>query len=142
MTKKAWFMSLFLPVLSILGSMLFVIMYLTDSAFPVFIGIFALAAGGILPVVLVIRNRLDLSAYFPVKIILFAVLAVGSVILWTFALFSAVLILSGLMIIAEIAFAVLQKTDKITKLCLALSSLAWGSLGFCLEMIRALYALT
>ena len=140
MSKKAWFMSLLFPVLSILGSMIFVIMYLVNGGFPVFIGILGLAGGGIFPIVLIVKNRLDMSKYFPVKIILFSLSAVVGTLSWTvfigwFDSGYSLLILPILMIAAEIVYAAPQKTDNKTKVCLALSSLAWGYLGFCIEML-------
>lgn len=140
MTKRAWFMSLLFPVLSVIGSIIFVVMYLVNGGFPVFIGILGLAGGGIFPIVLIIRNRLDLSKYFPVKIILFSVSAVAGALSWTvfigwFHSSFSILILPILMTAAELVYAVPQKTDNKTKICLALSSLAWGYLGFCIEML-------
>lgn len=133
-------MSLLLPVLSVIGSIIFVIMYLVNGGFPVFIGILGLAGGGIFPIVLIVKNRLDLSKYFLVKIILFSVSAVVGTLSWTvfigwFHSGFSILILPILMIAAEIVFALPQKTDNKTKICLAMSSLAWGYLGFCIEML-------
>ena len=143
MTKKTWFMSLLFPVLSILGSMFFVIMCLDMDAFPVFVAILGSIVGGIVPYVLIIRNRLDLSGYFPVKIILFSVLAVGATLTVTVPFywiikFYTLPVLPMLIIAAEIVYAAKQKTDRKTKVCLVLSSLVWGYLGFVLEFIVAL----
>lgn len=140
MTKRSWFMSLLFPVLSVIGSMIFVVMYLVNGGFPVFIGILGLAGAGVFPIVLIIRNRLDLSKYFPVKIILFAVSAVVGTLSWTvfigrFHSGFSILILPILMTAAEIFYAASRRTDSKTRICLALSSLAWGYLGFCIEML-------
>ena len=140
MTKRAWFMSLLFPVLSMIGSMVFVIMWLVNGGFPVFIAVLGLAGGGIFPIVLIVKNRLDLSKYFPVKIMLFSVSAVVGTLSWTvfigrFHSGFSILILPILMTAAEIVYAAPQKTDNITKVCLALSSLTWGYLGFCIEML-------
>ena len=142
MTKRAWFLSLLFPVLSILGSVFFVIMCLDMGAFPVVVAILGAAVGGIVPYVLIIRNRVDLSGFFPVKIILFSALAVGVTLSVTvFARpdrqLYEILILPILMIAAEVVYAARQKTDRKTKICLTLSSLAWGWLGFCLETVIA-----
>ena len=133
-------MSLLFPVLSILGSMIFVVMYLVNGGFPVFITILGIAGGGVVPIVLIVKNRLDLSKYFPVKIILFSLSAVAGTLFWTvfigrFHSSFSILFLPILMITSEIVFALPQKTDSKTKICLALSSLTWGYLGFCIEMI-------
>ena len=140
MTKRAWLLSLLFPVLSILGSMIFVVMYLVNGGFPVFIGILGLAGAGVFPIVLIVKNRLDLSKYFPVKIILFSVSAVVGTLFWTVFIGRvhsgvSILILPILMTAAEIVYAAPQKADRKTKICLALSSLAWGYLGFCIEML-------
>lgn len=145
MTKKAWFMSLLFPVLSILGSMIWILMCLSYSWFPdgLCTAILSLVVGGIAPYVLIVRNRLDLSGYFPVKMILFSVLAVGATLTvtvpfyWIIKLYTLP-VLPILIIAAEIVYAVRQKTDRKTIICLTLSSLAWGYLGFTLELFLGL----
>ena len=137
-------MSLLFPVLSILGSAVFIVMFLTDGYFSVFISALGLTVGGVVPMVMIIRGKLDMSKYFPGKIILFSVLAVGVTLSWTVSIgwlgenFN-IFILPMLMIAAEIVFAALQKADLRTKICLVLSSLAWGYLGFISEMIFSLW---
>ena len=142
MTKRAWFLSLLFPVLSILGSLLFVLMCLDNGVFPVVVAVLGLTVGGIVPYVLIIRNRLDLSNYFPVKIILFSALAVVVTLSLTVPFYGIIKlytlpVLPTLIIAAEVVYAVRQKTDRKTKICLTLSSLAWGWLGFCLEIVIA-----
>ena len=142
MTKKAWFMSLLLPVLSILGSMAFLLMGLANHGFFVCIAILGFVGGGIVPYVLILRNRLDLSVFFPAKMMLFSALAVGDILTrfvfigwgWLSHLYT-ILVLPTLMIAAEVVYAVKQKTDRKTKICLVLSSLAWGYLGLCLDVV-------
>lgn len=144
MTKKAWFMSLLFPVLSILGSAVFIVMFLTDGYFSVFISVLGLTVGGVVPMVMIIRGKLDMSKYFLGKIILFSALAVGVTLSWTVFIgwlgegFNC-FIPPMLMIAAEIIFAVLQKADLKTKICLVLSSLAWGYLGFISELMFSLW---
>lgn len=144
MTKRAWFMSLLFPVLSILGSAVFIVMFLTDGYFSVFISALGLTVGGVVPMVMIIRGKLDMSKYFPGKIILFLALALEAALSWTVFIgwlgegFN-VFIPPMLMIAAEIIFAVLQKADLKTKICLVLSSLAWGYLGFISELIFSLW---
>lgn len=147
MTKRAWFLSLLFPVLSILGSAVFIVMFLTDGYFSAFIAAFGAICGGIVPMVMIIRGKLDLSKYFPGKIILFSVLVIGVTLSWTVFIVwlgenSNFFILPMLMIAAEIVFAALQKADLKTKICLVLSSLAWGYLGFISELIFSLWYYT
>ena len=142
MTKRAWFLSLLFPVLSILGSLLFVLMCLDNGVFPVVVAVLGFIVGGIVPYVLIIRNRLDLSNYFPVKIILFSALAVVVTLSLTVPFYGIIKlytlpVLPTLIIVAEVVYAARQKTDRKTKICLTLSSLAWGWLGFCLEIVIA-----
>ena len=140
MTKKAWFMSLVFPVLSILESMFFVIMCLDMGSFPPVLTMLGTTVSGIVPYVLIVRNSLDLSMYFRVKIILFSALAVGATLsvtvpfYWVIKLFTLPVI-PMLIIAAEIVYAARQKTDRKTKICLTLSSLAWGWLGLCLDIV-------
>lgn len=143
-TKKAWIISLLFPVLSMIGSAVFIVMFLTDSYFSVFITAFGAVCGGVIPMVMIIRCKLDLSKYFLGKIILFSVLALGVTLSWTvFIIWLGrnfnIFILPMLIIAAEIIFAVLQKADLKTKICLVLSSLTWGYLGFISEMIFSLW---
>ena len=145
MKKTAWFTSLLLPVLSIIGSLAFLLIGIANHGFFVCIAILGLVGGGIVPYVLIVRNRLDLSMYFPAKMVLFSVLAVGDILTrfvfigfgWLRNLY-AILIFPTLMVAAEVIYAAKQKTDRKTKICLVLSSLAWGYLGLCLDFIIVL----
>lgn len=139
MTDKAWFMSLFLPVLSILASAFFVVLSLLSGCPFVFTTVLGLICGGIVPTVMIVRGKLDTSKFFIGKMILIA----AAVAIW-FAFNYTKLeywifdILGGftyqiVIILTEIIFAAVQKTDLKTKICLALSSLAWGLLGFSLD---------
>lgn len=144
MTKRAWVLSLSLPVLSILGSAVFIVMFLTHGYFSAFITAFGAICGGIVPMVMTIRGKLDLSKYFLGKIILFSVLVIGVTLSWTVFIAwlgqgSNFFILPILMTVAEIVFAALQKADLKIKICLVLSSLAWGYLGFIFELIFSLW---
>ena len=144
MTKRAWVLSLLFPVLSILGSAVFIVMFLTDGYFSAFIAAFGAICGGIVPMVMIIRGKLDMSKYFLGKIILFSALALGVTLSWTVFInwlgrnFN-IFILPMLIIAAEIVFASVQKADLKTKICLVLSSLAWGYLGFISELIFSLW---
>lgn len=144
MTKRAWFMSLLFPVLSMIGSIIWILMCLSKSLFPggSCTAVLGLAGGGIVPYVLIARNRIDTSQFFPGKMILFAVSAVIGVLSWTvfidlMSYVYTLLVLPILTIAAEVAFAARQKTDRKTKVCLTLSSLVWGYLGFVLEILIA-----
>ena len=135
-TKRALFMSLLLPVLSILASA-----YPLTQGCIILTSVLGLICGGVLPIVLIVRGRIDTSKFFLGKMILFAVLAAVVVISWITSLDVwrwiaeglQFLILPTVMIAAEIIFAATRKTDRKTKLCLALSSAAWAYLGFTLD---------
>ena len=135
--EKLKFRTLFLPVLSILASVFLIVLFLTRDCIPLFITALGLTVGGIVPTVLIVRNKPDTSKYFPVKIISFAVTAAGAVFVF---LGNAVgLVLLGAAIIGELAFALPQKTDRRTKLCLILSSWVWGVIGFLLDTILSFW---
>lgn len=141
MTKKAWILSLFFPVLSILASAVLIIWNLVYTANGhgfdlIFVTLFGLIACGIVPTVLIVRNRLDTSKFFIVKSILFALTVTGI----AFALLNEPITLAFLLVavIGELVFALLQKTDGKTKLCLILSSLVWGFIGFLTDFFLAL----
>lgn len=139
MTERARFMSLFLPVLSILASAFFVVLSLLSGCPFVFTTVLGLICGGIVPTVMIVRGKLDTSKFFIGKMILIA----AAVAIW-FAFNYTKLeywifdILGGftyqiVIILTEIIFAAVQKTNIKTKICLALSSLTWGFLGFSLD---------
>lgn len=139
-TKKAWIMSLALPVLSIHASACFVILGLLGSSyFCVFTALFGLVGGGIVPTVMIVRGGLDTSKFFLGKMILiFASIATWFIFNYTKLEYWVFDILGGFayqifILTAELIFAAVQKTDLKTKICLALSSLAWGFLGFSLD---------
>lgn len=139
-TKKAWLMSLLLPVLSILASAFCFVLSLPGSGRPfIFTALLGLICGGIVPTVMIVHDKVDTSKFFLGKlIILFAAVAVWALFnyteleYWVWDLLGVygyqIIILS-----AELIFAAVQKTDIKTKLCLALSSLAWGFLGFAID---------
>ena len=130
--EKIKFRTLFLPVLLISINAVFLFLSMgSDGFIPVFVSILGLGCGGIVPTVLIERYRLDTSKYFPGKMILFALTAAAI----TFFLFGKYfgLIMLGAAVIGELVFALLQKTDGKTKLCLILSSAVWGFGGFLLD---------
>lgn len=130
-TKKAWFMSLLVPVLSILAS---VYPIMNGLIFPT--TILGLIFGGIVPLVMIVQGRIDTSKFFLGKLILFAALAAAIFLAvvsafrdWWLAEKLNFLIPPIALMIAEIIFAAVQKTDSKTKLCLVFSSAAWVYLG-------------
>lgn len=143
-TKKAWFMSLFLPVLSMIAFTLPLMngLYLLTA-------VFGLIGGGIVPTVMIVCGKIDTSKYFPAKMILFAVLVAVVVFSWITSsnIWTWIgegfhfLILPISIITAELIFAATRKTDAKTKLCLVLSSAAWVCLGFTLDYTLAFLSL-
>lgn len=139
-TKRAWFMSLLIPVLAIAYPIAYFLII-----FP--LAIFGLIIGGIVPLVMIIRGRIDTSKFFLGKMILLAA-TVGGIFLvdasWTSISWLdeelCTIITPIVLALAEIIFAATRKTDRKTKLCLALSSVAWVYLGasvnFALAFIR------
>lgn len=141
-TKRAWFMSLLIPVLSILASAYPIVNALI---FP--LTILGVIFGGIVPLVMIIRGRIDTSKFFLGKMILLAALVGGIIFVvnvWCHISWLddelCIIITPIVLALAEIIFAATRKTDRKTKLCLALSSVAWVYLGasvnFALVFIR------
>ncbi len=126
-TKRAWFMSLLIPVLAILASMYPIVSVLILPS-----GILGLIFGGIVPLVMIIRGRIDTSKHFLGKMLLLAA-TVGGVFLVVVTWFSdtwlderlCLIFTPIVLVLAEIIFAATRKTDTKTKVCLALSSVAW-----------------
>lgn len=142
-TKRAWFMSLLLPVLSILASVFFVVFVMIPSGFPLFVftAVLGLICGGIVPTVMIVRGKLDTSKFFLGKMILIlAEVGVWFLFNYTELEYWIFDILGGftyqiVILLAEIIFAAVQKTNIKTKICLAFSSLGWGFLGFSLDFV-------
>ena len=142
MTTKAWAMSLLLPVLSILWSAFAVVVSLGSSTPFIFTAILGLGCGGIIPTVMIVRGRLDLSRFFLGKMIIIA----ASVAIWFLFNYTTLeywifdtgvsgFIYPITVLLIEIIFAAVQKTNVKTKICLALSSLVWGLIAFMLDFI-------
>ncbi len=146
MSRKSWFLSLSLPILSLLSSAVFIILSLVGGYAPdmIFIMIFGAICGGIVPTVMIVHNRIDTSEFLIGKITLFIALVIGIVysltIFWNIWVSDGynILVLPILMIIAELIFAALQKTDIKTKICLAMSSAAYVYLGFAIDFARSI----
>lgn len=127
-TKRAWFMSLLIPVLAILASM-YPFLFFPST-------ILGVIVGGVVPLVMIIRGRIDTSKFFLGKMILLAA-TVGGIILVVVTYYSnswlnedlCMIITPIVLALAEIIFAATRKTVTKTKVCLALSSVAWVYLG-------------
>lgn len=137
-TKKAWILSLLFPVLSTLASAVLIIWNLVYTANGygfnlIFVTLLGLIAGGIVPTVLIVKNRLDTSKFFLGKLY---ILVIASIITVTLALKTDIngFVILGLILAAELIYAAVQKTGAKTKVCLFLSSLVWGILGFSLDV--------
>lgn len=132
MTKKAWFMSLLFPVLSMLAS---VTVMIVDPFFIITMAPLGLIFGGIIPTVLIARGKVDTLGSFRGKMILFGVLTAAAPFSWIFFDIwtregMIILALPLLIAAAELVHTGVQKTDIRTKICLALSSFVWCYLGF------------
>lgn len=139
-SKGQWIKSLLFPVLSLWASAFCFVLSLSGSGRPFFFtALLGLICGGIVPTVMIVTGKANTSKFFLGKIIiLFAAVAVGVLFNYTELEYWVwdVLGVYGFQIMilsAEIIFAAVQKTDIKTKLCLALSSLAWGYLGFAID---------
>ena len=143
MTKKAWLLSLFFPVLSMLASAVLIIWNLVYTVngygfYLIFVTLLGLIVGGIVPTVLIARNRLDTSKYFLGKLIILISSAAAVLLdIMTGGVLDGFILL-GFVLAAEFIYALVQKTDIKTKICLFMSSLAWGFLGSALDFWFAL----
>ena len=139
-TKKAGILSLLFPGLSMLASIglmiwnLIVIVHDKNGTCVFgFISLLGLIIGGIVPTVLIARNKLDTSKFFLGKLIIL-ISSAAAVLLDIMTGVLDGFILSGIILAAEFIYAAVQKTGVKTKICLFLSSLAWGFLGFALDL--------
>lgn len=139
-SKGQWIKSLLFPVLSMLTSVFLFVMSLPGSGRPfIFTMLLGLICGGIVPTVMIVLGKLDTSKFFLGKmIILVSAVAVGALFNYTELEYWVwdILGVYGFQILflsAELIFAAVQRTDIRIKLCIALSSLAWGFLGFAID---------
>ena len=102
-----------------------------------YIAEFVLLGGGTLLIGLTVSHSSPKSEHFAGKMIWLAVTAVGVILNFTPVIFdnfpmggSNQFFVTVVILIAEIVFSFVQKTDFKTKICLALSSLSYGYLGF------------
>lgn len=127
------------------GKMIFFSLLMTfNGYYPIFmlfltgyIGSMILMSGGILLVSLTVMHSTSKSEHFAGKMIWFAVTAVGVILNFTPVILDNFpvggfnqFVVTIVILIAEVVFAFIQKTDLKTKFCLALSGLSYGYLGF------------
>lgn len=126
-TRRARYMTFFLPVFSIFASAFFVIASWVFMPL-IFTAIFGLVCGGIVPTVMISMCKIDTSEFFRGKMLLLLFEIIFFIAARQF--FGGIIVI---MLFAEIIFAAVQRTDLKTKICLALSSVAWGLLGFAVD---------
>lgn len=150
MSKRSWFKSLLLPILSILIITVFMIVTAPNGGFGVgeklylcmFMLIFGYILCGIVPLVIIIKDKIDISGYFAGKIIMLAASIVGVVCSltvafdWTSEGYNP-LVIPILIAVAEGVFAAVKKTNLKTKLCLFLSSPSFIYIGLMIDVIRS-----
>lgn len=125
MKIKSWFLSLMLPVLSIVAS----IVFLFFGCAILFNIAFGFLTGGLVPLLIVAKKKVDISQFFVGKIILSGVWVIVIILSWYFLYdwyfedIYRVFILPIVALILEIVFAMTRKADSEQKICLFLSSL-------------------
>lgn len=128
LTKSQLILSLILPVLSCVAVP---VLWVMELAFPLFSAILGIAFGGIVPIVMIVRKKIDISKYLAVKLALLGLLIVFVVLQCVFFRHweRRLLIFPVVILAAECVFAFTRKTDIDTKIALGLSSLGWAYLG-------------
>lgn len=132
------------------GKMIFLSLLLTfNGYYPIFLLLFSgsyigyhiakfiLLIGGVLLIGLTVMHKTPTSEHYVGKMIWFAVTVVGVILNFTPVILNNFpvggtnqFVVTIVIMIAEVVFAFVQKTDIKTKICLALSSLSYGYLGF------------
>ena len=126
MKIKSWVLSLMLPLLSIVLS---VVLLILGAA--IFTIAFGLLGGGLVPFIIITLKKVDISQFFAGKIIISGALVVGIILSWSVFFLRLVegpyhvLVLPILTLIAELIFATTRKADVQQKMCLFLSSLVY-----------------
>lgn len=132
------------------GKMIFLSLLLTfNGYYPIFLLLFSgsyigyhiarfiLLIGGVLLIGLTVMHKTSKSEHYIGKMIWFGVTVVGVILNFTPVILNNFpvggfnqFVVTIVIMIAEVVFAFVQRTDLKTKICLALSSLSVGYLGF------------
>lgn len=142
MNARSWVLSLMLPVLSIAASII-----LIAFGGMIFTIAFGLVGGGIVPLVIITKNKVDISQFFLGKIIISGALAAVAIPSWVF-LFDwltearyHVFILPTAFVIAELIYTKTRKADDRQKICLLLSSLVYVYVGITADFLFIFFSL-
>lgn len=136
MKAKSWVLSLMLPILSIIASIVMLIIGIS-----IFTIVFGLVVGGLVPIIIITKKKVDISQFFVGKIIILGALLIGIILSWSlFFIWLAdgpfhVLVLPIAVLIAELIFAATRKADVQQKVCLSLSSLTYVYLGVVFDLL-------
>lgn len=131
MKNKLWGLSLILPILSIVASIVLVF-FGAAIAFNIVLG---LTASGLVPLIIIVSKKVDISHYFVVKIILSGVLVAGVILSWYYLYdwyfegLYRVFILPVVFLVLELVYALTRKAEPLQKICIFLSSLVFVYLG-------------
>ena len=137
MKIKLWGLSLILPLISIVASIVF--MFYSIAIF--FNLILGLIVGGLVPLIMIVRKKVDISHYFVVKIILSGALVAGIILSWNYLYdwyfegIYRVFILPIVFLILELVFALTRKAETQQKICIFLSSLVFVYLGAVIDFL-------
>lgn len=133
---KSWVLSLMLPLLSIVSSIV-----LSIIGVSIFTIAFGFLGGGLVPLLIITLKQVDISRFFVGKIILSGALVVGIILSWSFFFVWLadgpyhVLVLPITALIAELFFAVTREADVQQKVCLFLSSLTHVYFGEVFDLL-------
>ncbi len=136
MKIKSWVLSLMLPLISIISS---IVLSIIGAA--IFTIAFGIIAGGLVPFLIIALKRVDISQFFVGKIIISGALVAGIILSWSVFFVWLVdgpyhiLFLPIAALIAELIFAATRKADVRQKVCLFLSSPAFVYIGVVFDLL-------
>ena len=136
MKIKSWVLSLMLPLISIISS---IVLSIIGAA--IFTIAFGFLVGGLVPLLIIVSKKVDISQFFVGKIVVSGALIVGIILSWSvFFVWLVngprhVLFLPIAALIAELIFATTRKADFQQKICLFLSSLTYVYFGAVLDLL-------
>ncbi len=143
MKIKSWALSLILPLLSIVASIVMIF-----SSMAIFFNIaLGFLGGGLVPLLIITKKKVDISQFLASKIILSITLIVGITLSWYFLYdwyfdaFYRVFILPIAALVAELFFTATRKANSEQKICLFLSSLIHAYIGGLLDFILIFFPL-
>lgn len=146
MENKKYIYSLLFPIISIVSCIMYTVILLDffkkyGIQYACCTWFFAGIVGGVIPIVLILKKRLDIHAFVKKKLLLSALYVTACVVTWLFlfvrALSVLILITPFIIILLEIRFSIINCKNTIDRIVVILSSPIIPYCGIMLDISHA-----